>query len=73
MLEHGIIEPSSSNWSSPCHLVPKGDNTFRFVTDFRKVNAITKPDSYPLPRIEDVIDRIGQAKIITKIDMLSGY
>ena len=73
MLANDIIEPSFSNWSSPCLLVPKGENSFRFVTDFRKVNAVTKSDSYPLPRIEDVIDKIGQSKVISKIDLLSGY
>jgi hypothetical protein len=73
MLKNDIIEPSFSNWSSPCLLVPKDGGSFRFVTDFRKVNALTKADSYPLPRIEDVIDKVGQAKIISKIDLLSGY
>ena len=50
MLENGIAEPSFSAWSSPCLLVKKPDSTFRPCTDFRKVNAITKPDVYPLPR-----------------------
>ena len=59
--------------SSPCILVPKTDKTFRFCTDFRKVNALTKPDSYPLPRIEDCIDRIGYSKYVSKFDMLKGY
>ena len=45
MLENNIIEPSKSEWSSPCILVPKPDGSFRFVTDFRKVNQCTKTDS----------------------------
>lgn len=57
MLEHDIIEHSNSPWSSPCLLVPKPDGSFRFCTDFRKVNALTKTDSYPIPRIEDCIDK----------------
>lgn len=61
MLEHGIIEPSQSNWSSPCVLVSKGDGSYRFCTDYRKVNSVTKSDSYPIPRVEDCIDRIGCA------------
>ena len=53
MLQNKIIEPSRGNWSSPCILVPKPDGTYRFYTDFRKLNALTKADSFPLPRIED--------------------
>ena len=52
MLDNGIAEPSFSPWSSPCLLVPKSDGTLRFCTDFRKVNAVTKPDSFPLPRVD---------------------
>ena len=73
MLKNDLIERSYSAWSSPCILVPKTDKTFRFCTDFRKVNALTKPDSYPLPRIEDCIDRIGYSKYVSKFDMLKGY
>lgn len=62
MLENGIAEPSSSSWASPCLLVPKADGTLRFCSDFRKVNAVTKPDSFPLPRVDDCIDQVGSAK-----------
>lgn len=58
MLDTGLIEPIHSAWNSPCLLVPKADGTFRFCTDFRKVNALTKPNSYPLPQIEDCIDQV---------------
>ena len=73
MLENNIIEPSKSEWSSPCILVPKPDGSFRFVTDFRKVNQCTKTDSYPIPRIDDCIDKIGNAKFVSKFDLLKGY
>ncbi len=56
LLENGLAEPSFSPWSSPCLLVPKPDGTFRLCTDYRKVNSVTVPDSYPLPRMEDCID-----------------
>ena len=62
MLKNDIIEESQSNWSSPCILVPKHDGGFRFCTDFRKVNDKTKSDSFPIPRIADCIDQIGNAK-----------
>ena len=73
MLSCDIIEPSKSAWSSPCILVPKPDGSLRFVTDFRKVNAVTKPDSYPLPKIIDCIDNIGNAVFVTTCDLLKGY
>ncbi|KAK3097762.1 hypothetical protein FSP39_012961 [Pinctada imbricata] len=73
MLENDIIEPSNSDWSSPCILVPKPDETYRLCTDFRKVNSVTKTDSYPIPRIDDCIDKIGSAKLVSKFDLLKGY
>ena len=73
MLKNDIIEESQSNWSSPCILVPKHDGGFQFCTDFRKVNDKTKSDSFPIPRIADCIDQIGNAKFISTFDMLKGY
>ncbi|XP_072036952.1 uncharacterized protein [Amphiura filiformis] len=73
MLDNDIIEPSNSEWSSPCILVPKPDGSYRFVTDFRKVNHFSKTDSYPIPRIDDCIDKIGNAKFVSKFDLLKGY
>ncbi|XP_039894583.1 uncharacterized protein LOC120737796, partial [Simochromis diagramma] len=61
LLKHGLAIPSYSPWSSPCLVTPKSDGTPRFCTDFRKVNAVTVPDSFPLPRIEDCIDSVGSA------------
>nr|XP_055072798.1 uncharacterized protein LOC129452795 [Misgurnus anguillicaudatus] len=58
LLDNGLAKPSCSPWSSPCLLVPKPDGTFRFCTDYRKVNAVTVPDSYPLPRMEDCKDNV---------------
>lgn len=72
MLEHGIAEPSSSSWSSPCLLVDKSDKSDQFCTDFQKVNNVTKPNSYPLARMEDCVDRVGSA-YVTKLDLLKGY
>ena len=73
MLKNDIIEESQSNWSSPCILVPKHDGGFRFCTDFRKVNDKTKSDSFPIPRIADCIDQIGNTKFVSTFDMLKGY
>lgn len=73
LLEHNLARPSSSPWSSPCILVPKPDSTFRFCTDYRKVNSVTIPDSYPMPRLDDCVDTIGSARYVTKLDLLKGY
>ena len=56
MLQNSIIEQSQSQWSSPCVLVPKPNGSYRFCTDFWRVNAVTKSDSYPIPRVDDCID-----------------
>ncbi|KAK2920619.1 hypothetical protein Q8A73_000104 [Channa argus] len=73
LLDHDFAVPSNSPWSSPSLLVPKPDQTSRFCNDYRKVNAITKPDSFPLPRMDDCVDRVGSAKYVTKLDLLKGH
>ena len=73
MKENGIIQDSASDWSSPCLLVPKSDGSYRLCQDYRSLNSQTVPDNYPLPRISDCVEKIGQAKFITKIDLLRGY
>lgn len=73
LLKNGLAEPSYSSWASPCILVRKANGSFRFCTDYRKVNALTKPDSFPLPRIEDCIDQVGSAVHVSKFDLLKGY
>ncbi|XP_068233339.1 uncharacterized protein [Palaemon carinicauda] len=73
MLDHGLVEPSFSPWSSPVVLVKKEGGEHRLCFDYRKVNSLTKTDSFPLPRVEDCIDRVGSAKYISKFDLLKGY
>ena len=73
MLEQNIIEESASPWSSPVVLVKKKDGTSRFCVDYRKLNAVTRKDSFPLPRIDDAIDSLRGAKYFTTLDMQSGY
>ena len=48
LLNNDFIEPSQSEWSSPCILVAKSDGTFRMCTDYRKVNYVTKTDTFPI-------------------------
>lgn len=73
LLEQGLAKPSQSPWASPCLLVPKEDGQLRLCTDYRRVNAVTVPDAYPLPRIDDLIDEVGRSQYITKLDLLKGY
>ena len=73
LLENDLIEPSKSNCSSPCILVPKPDGSYRMCTDYRKVNNVTKSDTFPIPRMDDCMDHIGNAKYIMKFDLLKGF
>ena len=73
LLENDFIEPSQSNYSSPCILVPKSNGTYRMCTDYRKVNSVTKTDSFSIPRIDDCIDKVGNSKYVTKFDLLKGF
>ncbi|GFY22526.1 retrovirus-related Pol polyprotein from transposon 17.6 [Trichonephila clavipes] len=73
MQENDIIEPSSSPWASPIVLVRKKDGSTRFCVDYRKLNDVTKKDSYPLPRIDDTLDTLSSHKWFSTLDLKSGY
>lgn len=73
MLKRDIIQPSSSPWSSPIVLVRKKDGSLRFCVDYRKVNAVTKKDAYPLPRVDETLDTLSGSQWFSTLDLLSGY
>lgn len=78
MLDQGIIRPSESAWSSPIWVVPKkidasGKQKWRLVVDFRKLNEKTLDDKYPIPNINDVLDKLGKCHYFSTLDLASGF
>ena len=73
MEESGVIEPSSSEWASPVVLVKKKDGTMRFCVDYRRLNIVARYDAYPMPRVDELIDRLGSARFISMLDLSRGY
>ena len=73
MLKANIIRESRSPWAFPIVLIPKKDGTKRFCIDFRKLNKITVRDPFPLPRIDDILDRLSKSKCFSVIDLKAGY
>ena len=73
MLQQGIVQPSTSPWSSPVVMVKKRDGTWRFCIDYRKLNAVTHQDAYPLPRIDETLDSLAGSTYFTTLDLAAGY
>jgi len=71
--EMGIVQPSSSPWASPIMLVQKKDGTLRFCVDYRGLSSVTKKDTFPLPRIDDLLDQVGHSHYFSTLDLASGY
>ena len=73
MLNQGIIEPSVSKWAAPTVPIVKKDGTLRLCVDYQRLNAISQTNVYPMPRIDDLIDQLGQAQFLTTLDLTRGY
>jgi len=73
MEKDGIIQRSKSPWASPLHMVKKTDGTWRPCGDYRRLNAATVPDKYPVPSMLDMSARLGGCKVFSKLDLKKGY
>ncbi|XP_042300045.1 uncharacterized protein LOC121917995, partial [Sceloporus undulatus] len=73
MLQLGVIEPSKSPWRSSPVMVPKPDGSIRFCIDFRQVNKVSKFDAYPMPGAINLLERLGQARFLSSLDLTKGY
>lgn len=72
MLASNIIEPAFAPWCSPIKMVPKKDGTLRFCVNYFKLNSLTKKDTYPLPRIDDLVDMMAGRTFISMANTYCG-
>ena len=73
LLEKGLVRPSSSPFCSPVLLVQKKDGTYRMCVDYRALNKSTIKNRFPVPRIEDIFDKLQGSSYFSRIDLKSGY
>lgn len=72
-LRAGVIEPAQSPWSAPVVLAAKRDGTLRFCVDYRRLNAVTTPDVFPMPRADDTLALLDGSAVYTTLDAAAGY
>ena len=73
LVSKGFVRPSTSPWGSPVLFVKKRDGSLRLCIDYRELNKVTIRNQYPLPRIDDLFDQLQGARVLSKIDLRSGY
>lgn len=78
MEKQGIIRKSRSRYSSPIIVIPKkkaqsGIQKFRIVVDYKRLNQVTIDDKYPLPNIDNILDKLGKAQYLSTLDLAKGY
>uniref|UniRef100_A0A8R1ITE7 Reverse transcriptase domain-containing protein n=1 Tax=Caenorhabditis japonica TaxID=281687 RepID=A0A8R1ITE7_CAEJA len=73
LIRSGRITESNTPWTSPIVLTKKKNGSLRVCLDFRKLNEVTIPDNFPLPRIDAILERVGGSKYFSSLDMANGY
>src|ERR1700735_4238071 len=73
LITSGYIQPSRSPYGAPILFVKKKSGELRMCVDYRALNKMTIKNKYPIPLIDDLIDRVHGAKVFSKIDLRSGY
>jgi Reverse transcriptase (RNA-dependent DNA polymerase) len=69
----GLVRGSMSPWASPLHMVQKADGSLRPCCDYRRINAVMEPDTYPIPNMMDFVPKAASCTIFSKIDLKKGY
>ena len=73
LMEYDMIEPSKSPWACGVVMAKKKGGQLRFCCDFRYLNAVTIKDAYPIPRIDESLSKLGDAKFFTTLDLGSAF
>ena len=73
IIQNDIVEQCNSEWANNVVMVKKADGSPRCCIDFRRLNQITKPDPYPLARIDDALDTLGSVKVYSTIDCAAAF
>ena len=73
LVELGIVVPSTSPWASPVVPVPKKDGTVRVCIDYRKLNEVTIADPYYMTTLEEILEKVGESRVMTKLDLAKGF
>ena len=73
LIRAGVLKESNTNWLANLVFVQKKDGTFRMCVDYRKLNAVTVNDIFPLPRIDTILERIGNCEYYTRLDLSQGF
>ena len=73
LLEKKVIEPAHSEWAAPVVLVPKADGSLRSYVDYRRLSSLIIRDTYPIPRMDDCLNSLAEAKYFPTMDCSSGY